>query len=65
MILLCLEFFTVCTLESFALEDKKCNILRDIHCGNQSRRQEEIVAKTAREFQHLSEWSKENSLLLF
>ena len=65
MVILHLEFFVVYTIKSFALEGKKCNILRDIYCGNQSGRQEEIVAKVARELQHSSEWSETNSLLLF
>jgi len=65
MVILHLEFFVVYTIKSFALEGEKCNILRDIYCGNQSGRQEEIVAKVARELQHSSEWSETNSLLLF
>ena len=38
MVLLYLEFFVVYTIKIFALESEKCNILRDIYCGNQSRR---------------------------
>lgn len=54
MILLYPEFFTVHTIESFTLEDEKHNILKNIHYGNKSGRQEETEAKIAREFQHSS-----------
>ena len=47
--LLYLEFFVVHTIESFALEDEEYNILRNIHCGNQNKKQEELVSKVARE----------------
>jgi len=49
IVLLYSKFFIVHAIESFALEDKKHNFLKDIHCENQGRKQEKIVSKTARE----------------
>jgi hypothetical protein len=51
MTLLSPELFHIHTLSAIALVGPECDILRDIQCSLQDNKQEELIAKAARELQ--------------
>jgi len=72
VILLRPELIAVRALERLHLEGPERDMLREIHQGNQRGKQEEPVAKAAREFRQASskmvrsaEWSEEDGVLRF